>query len=121
MIITNIVIQKKNETTIKLVVKIPTSKSQHNQGLMYIEKLDGYDGMLFDFGENQYLNMWMKNTFIPLDILFFDSDRNLINIIENTIPCDQTSLGSRMPARYVLEVASGIVKKFGITVGDHFK
>ena len=121
LINTDIVIQKKNMENIKLVVKIPISKLQHNQGLMYIKKLDGYDGMLFDFGESQYVNMWMKNTFIPLDILFFDSNRKLINIIENTIPHDKTPLGSSIPTRYVLEVKSGIVKKFGVAVGDYLK
>ena len=87
---------------------------------MYVKKLDGYDGMLFDFHEDQFVNMWMKNTFIPLDMLFFDTNRKLEYIHENTVPHDVTPLGCSKPVRYVLEIDGGRTKTLGINVGDGF-
>ena len=115
----DIIIKKQDGSTVNLLVKIPLTNTQLNQGLMYVKKLDGYDGMLFDFGESKFLNMWMKNTHIPLDMLFFDSNCKLIYMYENTVPHDNTSLGCAS-ARYVLEVGGGRTKELGISIGDSF-
>ena len=112
------VIYKQNGSAVKLLVKVPTTASQGQQGLMYVKKIDGYDGMLFDFGEDQFVNMWMKNTFIPLDMLFFDSNHELAYIHENTVPQDETPIGCSKPVRYVLEIDGGRAKTLGIAVGD---
>ena len=116
MNLTDIIIKKQNGSIVKLLVKIQETESQFNKGLMFVKKLLGYDGMLFDFGENQVINMWMKDTYIPLDILFFDSSRKLIYIHENTVPLEITPLWSGKPVRYVLEIGSGQVNTLGITV-----
>ena len=116
----DIIIQKREGSSVKLLVKAPTTEFQLQKGLMYVKKLIGYDGMIFDFGESQFLNMWMKNTFISLDILFFDSSRKLLCIHENTMPYDNTPLGCSKPARYVLEIGGGRTKALGITIGDSF-
>ena len=117
----DVVIYKQDGSTVKFLVKVPTTVLQQQRGLMYVEKLDGFDGMLFDFGENQFVSMWMKNTFIPLDMLFFDSNHKLACIHENTVPHDETPLGCNQPVRYVLEIDGGRAKKLKITVGDCFK
>ena len=117
----NIVIQKQDGSTVELSVKLATTELQIRRGLMFVKELDGYDGMLFDFGEDQLTNMWMKNTFIPLDMLFFTSDRKLACIIENTVPHDETLLNCCKPVRYVLEIGGGRARKLGITTGDIFE
>ena len=113
----DIVIQKQDGTA-ELSVKVAITPLQRQQGLMYVEKLEVYDGMLFDFGEDQFINMWMKNTFIPLDMLFFDSSLRLACIIESAVPHDETLLSCHKPVRYVLEIDGGRAKALGITAGD---
>lgn len=119
MNISEIIVRKQDGSAVKLAVKIPETETQLLQGLMYVEKLVGYDGMLLDFGESKFLNMWMKNTFIPLDMLFFDSAHRLIYIHENAMPHDCSSLGC-IESRYVLEIDGGRARELGITIGDSF-
>lgn len=78
-------------------------------------------GMLFVFPDAQPRTFWMKNTLIPLDMLFFDSNRKLVAIQANAAPChaDPCALyPSGAPARYVLELNAGTAAKLGLHVGD---
>ena len=119
MKISDIIINKKDGSLIKFKIKIPETKASLLNGLMYLKKLNRFEGMLFDFGENGFINMWMNNTLIPLDIMFFDSARSLVYIYENAIPHDKTSFGCAN-VRYALEIGGGRTKKLGITIGDSF-
>jgi uncharacterized membrane protein (UPF0127 family) len=78
-------------------------------------------GMLFVFQDDQPRTFWMKNTLIPLDMLFFDADRRLVAIQANAQPCKADPCGlypSNAPARYVLELNAGAAAKLGARMGD---
>ena len=74
--------------------------------------------MLFDFGNPQPVSMWMKNTYISLDMLFIRSDGSIAYVAENTVPQSLDVIGVREPVRGVLELAGGTAKRMGLRAGD---
>ena len=91
------------------------------QGLMNRERLAPDSGMLFVFRHSDQRWFWMKNTLIPLDILFFDSSRRLVSMQTDVPPCRQApcpTYPSGEPARYVLELAAGTAARIGTRIGD---
>lgn len=90
---------------------------------MYRERGSMLDsqGMLFIYPDEAPRSFYMKNTYIPLDILFFSSDSIAVSFQENTIPEDENSLPSGEPAQYILEINAGLVEKWGIETGDKIK
>src|SRR6266540_2176552 len=87
-------------------------------GLMYRKELPDGKGMLFDFSPEQQISMWMKNTYIPLDMIFIRADGRILRIAENTEPLSTKIIPSGGPAKGVLEVIAGTAKKYGIAPGD---
>ena len=87
-------------------------------GLMFQETLPEKAGMVFDFGEMQIVSMWMRNTILPLDMIFFDDAGRVVNIATNTKPFSLDIISSEKPSKFVLEVNAGVAKKFGLNVGD---
>jgi len=87
-------------------------------GLMFQETLPENAGMVFDFGETVIATMWMRNTILPLDMIFFDENGRVVKIAENTKPFSLDIISSEKPARYVLEVNGGIAKKLDLNIGD---
>ena len=85
---------------------------------MYREHLDDDEGMLFIFERMQPLSFWMKNTWIPLDMLFIDEDFVVVGIVENAEPLTTTSRRVDKRSRYVLELAGGAAQKLGLKAGD---
>ena len=108
---------------IKINVKIADDNEEIMKGLMFREKLEENSGMLFIFDDEQYQTFWMKNTLIPLDIIFISEDFMVINIEGaescKTEPCE--FYYSKRNSRYVLEVNKGISEKYGIKPGDFVK
>ena len=90
------------------------------KGLMNVKKpLFTYYGMLFDMSEQSKINsMWMKNTFIPLDVIFLDEDMNIVGYKENNIPHSLKQIKINTPSRYVLEMNGGTIRKFILKKGD---
>ncbi len=88
------------------------------KGLMHRAELAPDRGMLFDFRTDRKVSMWMRNTFIPLDMLFIAKDGEIMTIAENTIPHSERSIPSRVRVRAVLELAAGTVDRLGIETGD---
>ena len=87
------------------------------KGLMYVkEPLHSRYGMLFDMGY-KVNSMWMKNTFIPLDVIFLDKNMNIIGFKENNQPHSLKSISINKPSKYVLEMNDGTVKKFNLKIG----
>ncbi|WP_137134619.1 DUF192 domain-containing protein [Rhizobium sp. FKY42] len=99
-------------------VEIAVDGPQRQQGLMFREKMAADAGMLFDFGTSRAVAMWMKNTLIPLDMLFIDDKGIIQNIHEGAKPHDETPLSSGGPVKYVLELNGGAVKARNIAVGN---
>jgi uncharacterized membrane protein (UPF0127 family) len=100
-------------------VEVATTPDQLSQGLMFRRSLAADAGMLFDFGQEQQVAMWMKNTMIPLDMLFIAADGRIVLIAEYTVPGSLEPLGPRRPVRAVLEVNAGTAQRLGIRPGDH--
>lgn len=99
-------------------VEIADSPEERMQGLMFRESLEG--GMLFIFEDSGIYPFWMKNTFIPLDILWLDDDGKIVFIQNNALPCQELcpSYHPGVEARYVLELNAGAVTNLRLAVGD---
>ncbi len=103
---------------IKFKIEVATSISQRAQGLMYRQNMSLQSGMLFDYGVSQQATMWMKNTLIPLDMLFIDSTGKIVFIQERTVPLSEAVIAAPEPVRAVLELAGGATSRLGISLGD---
>lgn len=99
-------------------VELAESPAERAQGLMFREQLRPDRGMLFIYPRNMQINMWMKNTLIPLDMIFIDQDGRIKNIAENTKPLSLDTVSSEGRVRAVLEVPGGTTKRLGIKPGD---
>lgn len=87
-------------------------------GLMFRRQMADDEGMLFDFGAEQPKSFWMRNTYIPLDMLFIKADGTIESIAERTTPLSEKSVPSKGPVRFVLEINGGLSDTLGITAGD---
>jgi len=99
-------------------VEMATTEQEKETGLMYRKELADGKGMLFDFSPEQQISMWMKNTYIPLDMIFIRADGRILRIAENTEPLSTKIISSGGLAKGVLEVIAGTAKKYGIAPGD---
>jgi uncharacterized protein len=104
----------------RFTIEIAQTQEQQAQGLMFRKTLAANAGMLFMHPDMQMRSMWMKNTHIPLDMLFFNEQRQLIGWAENTTPFSEAIITSPAPAQYVLEVPAGTRQRLGLKVGDVF-
>jgi uncharacterized membrane protein (UPF0127 family) len=103
------------------LVEIPETRAQMEYGLMNREHLDSDKGMLFIFEKDGEYPFCMKNTLLPLDIIWINSNQSIVYIKKNAQPCTQDycpSIYPRENARYVLEINGGLCDKYGINVGD---
>ena len=106
---------------IKVNVEIADTPQKQSKGLMFRENLKWDHGMLFIFDNESVFSFWMKDTLIPLDIIFIDKAFKIINIVDNALPCyiePCPDYSSEKPAKYVLEVNAGFVEKNDIEEGD---
>ena len=99
-------------------VEMATTEEEKQTGLMYRKELADGKGMLFDFNPEQEISMWMKNTYVSLDMIFIGANGRILRIAENTEPMSTKIISSRGPARAVLEVVAGTAQKYGIRPGD---
>ena len=106
---------------VDFTVELAATPAQRQQGLMYRRKLARDAGMLFDYGRVQPVAMWMKNTFIPLDMLFIGEDGNIVRIAQRTVPHSLAVVASGDPVRAVLELKGGSAARFGIKPGDRVR
>ena len=102
-------------------VELATSPQQIAQGLMYRRQMAPDAGMLFIFERPDPAVFWMKNTFIPLDMIFIGVDGRILNIAERTIPQSETPVPASGPTRAVLEVNGGTSARLGIKPGDRVR
>jgi len=96
---------------------VAANNAQRAQGLMQITSLDRYEGMLFVHNEPRILSMWMRNTFIPLDMLFATADGRIVHLHPSAIPHDESIISSVRPASLVVELNAGSIEAMGIRVG----
>ncbi len=99
-------------------IELALTPAQMEQGLMYRRTLAADAGMLFDYGDPQPIAMWMKNTFIPLDMIFVAKDGKVVDLRERAVPMSLDTIESKVPAKAVIEVNAGTIARLGIHVGD---
>ena len=102
-------------------IEVATSPQQVAQGLMFRRQMAADAGMLFIFERPDPATFWMKNTFIPLDMIFIGVDGRIVNIAERTIPQSETPVPAAGPTRAVLEVNGGATSRLGIKPGDRVR
>ena len=105
----------KNHT---FTVELAVTPRQREQGLMNRQDMAEDKGMLFAFGETRQVFMWMKNTYLPLDMLFIGKDGKVRSIKENAEPLSEAIIDSKGPIDFVLELNGGTVKRLGIRTGN---
>ncbi len=99
-------------------VELAVTDEERERGLMFRRSVPEFTGMLFDFKRDQEVSMWMKNTYVSLDMIFIQSDGRIRRIAENTETESLKIIPSGGPVRAVLEVAAGTARKLGIEPGD---
>jgi len=105
----------------KFDVKIADTFSDRRTGLMHVDSMPENAGMLFVFEESRVESFWMKNTLIPLDIIYMDSHYRIVHIVKDVQPCNVDkcpSFSSVYPVKYVLEINGGLCDKLGIDVSN---
>lgn len=102
----------------RFLVEVARTQQQLAVGLMFRRQLAEDAGMLFDFGVERPVSMWMKNTLLPLDMIFIRGDGRIANVAERTVPGSLQPHSSKGPVRGVLEVNGGTVERLGIKAGD---
>jgi uncharacterized membrane protein (UPF0127 family) len=112
------IIDLKGQEVANFLVAIADSRPKQIYGLMNLKKLPPENGMFFDFKTNEIIAMWMKNTFITLDMIFIDVNNTIIHIATNTNANSLDIISSQKPASKVLEINGGLVKKLGIKIGQ---
>lgn len=113
-----IIFKVADSTEIKLDIEIADTDFDIQTGLMYRESMQNNQGMLFVFDDVTERYFYMKNTKIPLDIIYLDANKTMVSFQKNAKPMDETSLPSNVPAKYVLEVNAGLVDAWSLAVGD---
>jgi uncharacterized membrane protein (UPF0127 family) len=99
-------------------VEFAETDEERSRGLMFRKELPEGRGMMFDFKQDMNVTMWMKNTYIPLDMIFIRADGRIHRIAENTEPESTKIIAAGGPVRAVLEVIGGTARKLGIKPGD---
>ncbi|MFI4947201.1 MAG: DUF192 domain-containing protein [Alphaproteobacteria bacterium] len=102
----------------KFTVELATTPAQMEQGLMFRQSLAPDAGMLFDFVTPSRATMWMKNTLIPLDMLFVDAAGRIVNIHERAVPGSLATIAAAAPVRAVIELNGGTAARLAIRSGD---
>lgn len=99
-------------------IELAANDEKRTQGLMWRQKMEEHQGMLFVMEQQAMQSFWMLNTYIPLDIIFVNEQRQIVTVRRNTKPQSLDPVTSDQPALYVVEVNAGYCQKHGISVGD---
>jgi len=99
-------------------VELALTPLERSQGLMFRESLEADAGMLFVYEAERPITMWMKNTLIPLDMLFLGRDGTVLSLAEQAVPLSEAVIASGLPAKAVLELPGGTVARLGLAPGD---
>ena len=113
-----LIVQRRDGVAVRFEVEHAREATTHRKGLMGREHLARRSGMFFDFQRTQRVRMWMKNTLIPLDMLFVTESGAIVHIARNTTPLSREVIAAAEPVRYVLEINAGVAQELGITAGD---
>jgi uncharacterized membrane protein (UPF0127 family) len=115
---TNFVITRSDQSSFSFSSEIADSPQEQAYGLMFIHSLPKDAGMIFPYDPPREIAFWMKDTLIPLDMLFIRPDHTIGRIVANAVPEDVTPIPSLEPVSAVIEINGGLAEKEGIKVGD---
>ena len=99
-------------------VEVAKTIEERSTGLMYRKKLLNNEGMLFIFPREKIIQLWMKNTYIPLDVIFISENKVIVDIKKNMEKLSETIVKSKVKSRYALEFNAGLINKLDIKIGD---
>ena len=99
-------------------VEVAKTIEERRTGLMYRKKLLNNEGMLFIFPREKIIQLWMKNTYIPLDVIFISENKVIVDIKKNMEKLSETIVKSKVKSRYALEFNAGLINKLDIKIGD---
>jgi uncharacterized membrane protein (UPF0127 family) len=111
-------VSAKGETLARIDVEIAERATERMRGLMFREQMEENQGMLFLFPTEEPLSFWMKDTPLPLDIIFLGADRTIVTIRKNTVPYSEASVPSDRSAKFVVEVHAGFADRHRLAPGD---
>lgn len=113
------IVRASNDSILKTIdIEIADNNYERETGLMYRNTMQKNQGMLFIFDNEQYLAFYMKNTIIPLDILYINANNTIVDIYKSTTPYSNEALPSKSIAKYVLELNAGLADEWQIEIGD---
>jgi uncharacterized membrane protein (UPF0127 family) len=95
-------------------IYLAVSPQQQRRGLMFVRELPEWTGMLFVYADESHRSMWMRNTYIPLDMVFARGDGSVTNVARDTVPLSERSVSSSEPAAFVLELNAGTTLRLAI-------
>jgi len=116
-----VVIHTKEGHEVSFQVEIADTPAKRQLGLQYRRELAETDGMLFLFPVEKENAFWMKNTPIPLDMIFISASRRIVGIIEDTVPFSMESRSVAAPSQFVLEIKGGLSRRYGFAAGDRVR
>ncbi len=112
------IIRNNVDTIISIEIELSDTPAKREMGLMHRKSMQGNQGMLFIFDKEERQSFWMKDTHIPIDIVFVNAEKNIVHIAQNCQPYSLKSIPSFEYALYVVEVNAGFTQKHAINVGD---
>lgn len=110
-----------NMPVLRVKTEIASSQEKREHGLMNRHFMEDSCSMLFVFNDVSIRTFWMKDTYIPLDIIFVDSLKKIVTIFENAVPLSETSLSSGVPVFYAVETVGGFCHKNHVGLGDYIR
>ncbi|WP_373057049.1 DUF192 domain-containing protein [Zunongwangia sp. H14] len=113
-------INAEGDTLKKLDIEIADNDYERETGLMYRTEMEEDQGMLFVYDNASMHYFYMKNTYIPLDLIFYGADSTAVSFQQNAEPMDESLLPSGEPAQFILEINAGLVEEWNIEIGDTF-
>ena len=113
-----VTISTKDGRTVSFVVEIADTPSKREMGLQYRRDLAADRGMIFLFPAESQQSFWMKNTPLPLDMIFINRERKIVGIVEQTVPFSMDPRSVTAPSQFVLEINGGLAKRHAIKAGD---
>ncbi|MBN1213559.1 MAG: DUF192 domain-containing protein [candidate division Zixibacteria bacterium] len=109
---------KNGDTLVSIDIEIADDDAERRIGMMFREDMEEEQGMFFIFPAEEIRSFWMRNTYLPLDMIFINRDNDIVTIRKNTVPLTENSYFSTGPAIYVIEVNAGFADRHGVRVGD---
>ena len=114
----SLIIDTSDDTCVHFEIFVASERNAQARGLMFVREMPDDVGMLFIHPSERMISMWMKNTLIPLDMVFMDSSGVVTHIAENTVPGSLDTISSMQPALSILEINGGLAARLGIRPGD---